>query len=117
MVACLCVLTPCLGLCLIIEEFEIVGSLIPLAVVFVLSWTGCNCLFWLRLEPFVCFFPSVGTSGVLLRWLLELLEPKIDVAFLVDVGSRSNLKRGYQRTVRDQITYFYARHRGVWVME
>ena len=72
-------------MCLVVKEFEVVGSLVPLAVVFVLSWAWGDCLLWHWLEPFFSFFPGVDASSVLYSRLLEFLKPEVDVTLLVNV--------------------------------
>ena len=79
------VLATRLRLCLVVEEFEVVGPLVPFAVVFVLAWTRGDGLLRLWLEPLLCFFPWVDASSVLHSWLLEFLKSKVDVSFLVNV--------------------------------
>ena len=99
MVGSLRVLTTRLSLCLVVKEFEVVGSLVPLAIVLVLSWAWGDCLLWHWLEPFVSFFPGVDASGVLHSRLLKFLKSEVDVPLLVDVRAWSYLMGGYRQNV------------------
>ena len=82
-------------LCLIIEEFEIVCSFVPLAVVFVFSWAWGDVFVLWELESLICLFPDVLSTCVLLLWLLKLFVIKVYIAFFMDIRSWTNLMGSY----------------------
>ena len=106
-VRCSRILWPTLCLCLIIKKFEIVCPFVPLAIVFVFTWTWGDAFLRRSLKSFICFFPHVCSARILYCLFFELIETEVYVSFFMDVGSWTDLKRSYNIPVNLQkYTYF-----------
>ena len=70
-------------MCLIVEEFKIIGSLVPLAVVFVFARAWCDIFLLSLLEAVVLFSPDICVLWY--HRLLELVKSKVDIALVMNV--------------------------------
>ena len=106
-VRCSRILWPSLCLCLIIKKFKIVCPFVPLAIVFVFTWTWGNAFLRRGLKSFICFFPDVCSTRILYCLFFELFETKVYVSLFVDVGSWTNFMWSYDIPMNLQkYTYF-----------
>ena len=76
---------------LIVEEFKVVSALVPFAVVFIFARTRCDILVHRLLEARIAFSPDICVLWY--HGLFELFKSKVDIALVMNVGSRSDFMR------------------------
>ena len=76
---------------LIVEEFKVVSALVPFAVVFIFARTRSDILVHRLLEARIAFSPDICVLWY--HGLFELFKSKVDIALVMNVGSRSDFVR------------------------